>query len=77
MAVGRVQAYRPRAGYGFITPSHNCGDLFVQAEDIDPGEHELLPGEVVEYQPEVGIDGQLRAVHVHVLATSSRTDVSP
>ncbi len=67
MAVGRVTAYRPLAGFGFITPSHNCGNVFVQADDVEEAEHDLVPGEVVEYDPEVGIDGQLRAVHVHLL----------
>ena len=65
MAVGRVRAYRPHAGFGFITPSHQCGDVFVQADDIDEPEPVLVPGEMVEYEPEVGVDGQLRAVHVH------------
>ena len=67
MAVGRVRAYRARAGFGFITPSHDCGDVFVQVDDIDQAEHHLVPGEVVEYEPQVGVDGQLRAVHVHTL----------
>ncbi len=62
--VGRVTAYRPLAGFGFITPSHGCGDVFVQAEDVDGAGPELVPGEVVEFDPEVGCDGQLRAVHV-------------
>ena len=65
MAVGQVRVYRPAEGFGFITPSHNCGDVFVQADDIDTVEHRLEPGEVVEYEPEIGLDGQLRAVHVH------------
>ncbi len=67
MAVGRVRAYRAPAGFGFITPSHDCGDVFVQADDIDEEEHRLVPGDVVEYEPQVGLDGQLRAVHVHAL----------
>lgn len=70
MATGRVRAYRPLAGFGFITPSHNCGNVFVQADDIDDAEHNLVAGEVVEYEPEVGIDGQLKAVHVHVVDRS-------
>lgn len=65
MALGRVRAYRSPEGFGFITPSHDCGDVFVQADDIEKGEHSLVAGEVVEYEPEVGVDGQLRAVHVH------------
>lgn len=64
MAMGQVRAYRPAAGFGFITPSHECGDVYVQAADIQEAEHDLVPGEVVEYDPEVGSDGQLRAVHV-------------
>lgn len=67
MALGRVKAYRSQAGFGFITPSHECGDVFVQSEDIQGSEANLVPGEVVEYDPEVGMDGQLKAVHVHPL----------
>ena len=65
MAVGQVRVYRPTEGFGFITPSHNCGDVFVRANDIDEPEHDLEPGDEVEYEPQVGLDGQLRAVHVH------------
>lgn len=64
MATGQVKAYRPRAGFGFITPSHDCGDVFVQAGDIQECDHDLVPGETVEYDSEVGCDGQLKAVHV-------------
>ena len=67
MAVGRVKAYRPHAGFGFIAPSHNCGDVFVEVADIEEAGQDLVPGEVVEYDPEVGVDGQLKAVHVHVV----------
>ena len=66
--VGRVTAYRSPAGFGFITPSHGCGDVFVQAGDIQGAEHDLEPGDVVEFDPEVGSDGQLRAVHVRPAA---------
>ena len=67
--VGRVTAFRPRSGFGFITPSHGCGDVFVQADDVQGPEQVLVPGEVVEFDPEVGADGQLRAVHVRHVDT--------
>lgn len=66
--VGRVTAYRPKAGFGFITPSHGCGDVFVQSGDVQGAAHDLEPGDVVEFDPEVGADGQLKAVHVRATA---------
>ncbi len=67
MAVGRVKAYRASRGFGFITPADHCGQVFVQAVDLEHTGRELVPGEVVEYQPEVGTDGQLKAVAVRPL----------
>ncbi len=61
---GSVAVFRSRRGFGFITPDHNCGDLFVAAEDVADDDADLVPGEAVEYRPEVGVAGQLRAVAV-------------
>lgn len=65
---GHVACFRSRRGYGFITPDGNCCDLFVQAEDVADDDHDLVPGEAVEYEPRVGAAGQLRASAVRRLA---------
>lgn len=68
-----MTAYRPPRGFGFITPDHNCGDLFVSAEDVDDDDVDLVPGEVVEYDPEVGTAGQLKAVAVRRVSRRRRS----
>lgn len=68
MASGRVKAYRPRRGFGFITPENEGGDVFVQVDDVEGGhERHLVPGQPVEYEATVGTDGQLKAVGVRPL----------
>lgn len=67
MQRGHVQAYRASRGFGFIKPDGNFGDLFVRAEDLEDDHVGLVPGEPVEYQPQVGTGGQLRAVAVRRL----------
>ena len=69
---GRVAAYRPSRGFGFITPDHNCGDLFVRAADVEDDGVALIPGQAVEYQPRVGEAGQLVAVAVRPLDRTTR-----
>ncbi len=69
---GRVAAYRASRGFGFITPDHNCGDLFVQAGDVEDDGVALVPGQAVEYQPRVGEAGQLVAVAVRPLDRKNR-----
>ena len=61
---GRVAAYRRSRGFGFISPEHDCGDVYVRAEDVDDADVDLVPGEAVEYEPQVGLAGQLVAVSV-------------
>lgn len=61
---GRVAAYRPAQGYGFIRPAHDGGRLFVTRDDVEDEQGHLVPGEVVEYRPAVGSAGQLKAVEV-------------
>ncbi len=68
VAAGRVRVYRPELGFGFITPDDDSYDVYVQAADVDePTGTALVAGEVVEYQPAVGQDGQLQALEVHAL----------
>ena len=61
---GRVAAYRASHGFGFICPAHDCGRLFVCADDVEEDDERLVPGEVVEYRAVVGTGGQLKAVDV-------------
>lgn len=61
---GHVAVYRSSRGFGFIKPDHNCGDLFVRAEDGEDDNVDLVPGEAVEFRPHVGVAGQLTAVGV-------------
>lgn len=65
---GCVAAYRPGRGFGFISPEHNCGDVYVQAQDVEDADVDLVPGETVEYEPQVGLAGQLVAVSVRRVA---------
>ncbi len=67
MQRGHVEAYRASRGFGFIKPDGNFGDLFVRAEDVEDDHVDLVPGEPVEYQLQVGTGGQLRAVAVRRL----------
>lgn len=66
---GHVEAYRGSRGFGFIRPDHNCGRLFVRAEDVEDDSVLLVPGEAVEYHPRIGSAGQLIAVEVHRLTS--------
>lgn len=71
MTAGRVRVFRQDRGFGFISPEDGSYDVFVEAADIDPRTGPALAdGELVEYHPAVGQDGQLHAVAVHRLPAS-------
>lgn len=61
---GHVVEYRPSRGFGFIAPDHDCGWVFVRAQDVEDDNAPLRSGEVVEFHPELGLAGQLTAVGV-------------
>ena len=69
---GTVKNWNAGRGYGFIMPDEGGDDIFVHIRNSLQGE--LVPGEVVEYQSKIGINGKWEATEVRVVEKRSGPD---
>jgi cold shock protein len=59
MAQGTVSRFNEQNGYGFISPDHRGGDVFVHYSDIEgAGFRSLEEGEKVTYEAAQGTKGK-------------------
>lgn len=55
---GKVINFNPKKGYGFVKPNDGGKDVFVyQANIVMEGYRTLDPGDIVEYEIELGPKG--------------------